>query len=191
MNCNPPAFKGSEEAGKLVHWFEKLESIFRVCNCGDNDRVKYATSSLAGNAMTWWTAHAKSVGIDNSNTTPWDELKNMMVNKFCPRSQVQKLEAEFRELKVKGTDIESYTNRFLKLSTLCPEIFPTEPRRIERYIEGLPEDVQGNVIAAEKVTLDAVILMAQNLMMAKRRRALASKQVDTKSSDGKRKFEPS
>ncbi|XP_071688048.1 uncharacterized protein [Rutidosis leptorrhynchoides] len=118
-------------------------------------------------------------------------IKKLLEENAELKKEIKLLETEFWELKVKGTDIESYTNHFLELSTLCPKMFPTESRKIERYIEGLPEDVQGNVIAAEKVTLDTVILMAQNLMMAKRRRVLASKQVDTKSSDGKIKFEPS
>ncbi|XP_071705167.1 uncharacterized protein [Rutidosis leptorrhynchoides] len=149
MNCKPPSFKGNEEA--------------------------YATHMLSGLALTWWNGYAQTVGLNAANAIPWPVLKRMMTEKLCPRNQIQKLEVEFWELKVKRTDIEAYTNRFIELVTLCPEMVPTELKKIGRYIEGLPEEIQGNVIAASKETLDAVILMAQNLMMAKRRKAAANK----------------
>ncbi|XP_071715144.1 uncharacterized protein [Rutidosis leptorrhynchoides] len=190
MNYKPPSFKGNEEAVELTRWLEKLESIFRICNCADVVRVKYATHTLSGLALTWWNAYAKTVGLDAANAIPWAVVKRMMTDKFYPRNQIHKLEVEFWELKVKGTDIETYTNRFLELATLYPDMIPNEQKKIERYMEGLPEEIKGYVIAAGKETLDGVILMAQNLMMAKRRRSAANKQIEVKTSEGKRKFEP-
>ncbi|XP_071695082.1 uncharacterized protein [Rutidosis leptorrhynchoides] len=190
MNCKPPSFKGSEEAVELTRWFKNLESIFRICNCADVNRVKYATHMLSGLALTMWNGYAQTVGLDAANTIPWPVLKRMMTDKFCPPNQIQKLEVEFWELKVKRTDIEAYTNRFIELVTLCPDMVPTEHKKIERYIICLPEEIKGNIIAANKVTLDAVILMAQNLMMAKRRKAAANKQAEAKTNECKRKFEP-
>ncbi|XP_071699717.1 uncharacterized protein [Rutidosis leptorrhynchoides] len=51
-------------------------------------------------------------------------------------------------------------------------------KKIERYMEGLPEEIQGNVIVAGKETLDGVI------PMAKRRKAAANKQAVVKTSEG-------
>ncbi|XP_071741232.1 uncharacterized protein [Rutidosis leptorrhynchoides] len=189
-NCKPPSYKGTEGPVELTWWFEKLESIFKMCNCSDVDRVKFATGSLSGSALTWWTAYSQTVGLDAANAIPWIVLKRMMTDKYCPRNQVQKMESEFWELKVKGTNIEAYTNRFLELATLCPDMVPTEHKNIERYVEGLPDEIQGNVIAAGKETVDGVILMAQNLVMAKRRKLATNKQTEVKAADNKRKFEP-
>ncbi|XP_071713165.1 uncharacterized protein [Rutidosis leptorrhynchoides] len=189
-NCKPPSYKGTEGPVELTRWFEKLESIFRMCNYADVDRVKFATGSLYGGALTWWTAYSQTVGLDAANAIPWTVLKRMMTDKYCPRNQVQKMESEFWELKVKGTDIEAYTNRFLELVTLCPDMVPTEHKKIEHYVEGLPDEIQGNVIAAGKETVDGVILMAQNLVMAKRRKLATNKQTEVKAADNKRKFEP-
>ncbi|XP_071694812.1 uncharacterized protein [Rutidosis leptorrhynchoides] len=189
-NCKPPSYKGTEGPVELTRWFEKLESIFWMCNCTDVDRVKFATGSLSGGALTWWTAYSQTVGLDAANAIPWTVLKRMMTDKYCPRNQVQKMESEFWELKVKGTDIEAYTNRFLELATLCPDMVPTEHKKIECYVEGLPDEIQGNVIAAGKETVNGVILMAQNLVMAKRRKLATNKQTEVKDADNKRKFEP-
>ncbi|XP_071712724.1 uncharacterized protein [Rutidosis leptorrhynchoides] len=178
------------QAAELSRWFEKPESIFRICNCGDADRVKYATNTLASIALTWWNAYAQTVGINAANAIPWHVLKRMMTDKFYPRNHIHKMEVEFWKLKVKGTDIETYTNRFLELATLCMDMISIKQKKIERYMEGIPEEIQGNVIAAGKETIDGVILMTQNLMMAKRRRTAANKQVEVKANEGKRKFEP-
>ncbi|XP_071712235.1 uncharacterized protein [Rutidosis leptorrhynchoides] len=158
MNCKPPSFNGNEEAVELTRWFEKVESIFRICNCAEADKVKYATHTLGGLALTWWNAYAQIVGLDDANAIPWAVI---------------------------GTNIEAYTNRFIELGSLCPDMVPTEQKKIERYIEGLPDEIQGNVIAASKETLNAMILMSQNLMMAKKRKAAANKQAEAKHHNGK------
>nr|GFA47599.1 hypothetical protein [Tanacetum cinerariifolium] len=43
---------------------------------------------------------------------PWKTLRQMMTAKYCPRGEVKKLKVELWNLKVKGTDITSYTIRF-------------------------------------------------------------------------------
>nr|GFB28372.1 reverse transcriptase domain-containing protein [Tanacetum cinerariifolium] len=68
----------------------------------------------------------------------------MMTVKYCPRSEVKNLEVELWNLKVKGTDITSYTLRFQELSLLCGRMFPEELDEIERYVGGLPEMIRGN-----------------------------------------------
>nr|GEY63931.1 reverse transcriptase domain-containing protein [Tanacetum cinerariifolium] len=68
----------------------------------------------------------------------------MMTVKYCPRGKVKKLEVELWNLKVKGTDITSYTLRFQELAMLCRRMFPEESNEIERYVGGLPEMIRGN-----------------------------------------------
>ncbi|GKF94324.1 hypothetical protein Tco_0284024, partial [Tanacetum coccineum] len=73
MKCDPQPFKG---AG-LCQWFEKLESVFRISDCKERDKVKFATATLQGRALTWWNGRIASMGIDAANGTPWTE-------EFCP-----------------------------------------------------------------------------------------------------------
>ncbi|MFS7977997.1 hypothetical protein Hanom_Chr10g00910511 [Helianthus anomalus] len=56
MDCRPTTFSGTEGAVGLLHWFEKLESVFEMCECPEARRVKYATGTLEGLALTWWNA---------------------------------------------------------------------------------------------------------------------------------------
>nr|GFD29773.1 reverse transcriptase domain-containing protein [Tanacetum cinerariifolium] len=80
---------------------------------------------------------------------PWKNLKQMMTAKYCSRGEVKKLEVELSNLKVKGTDITSYTLCFHDLSLLCGRMFPEESGEIERYVGRLPEMIRGNVMSYE------------------------------------------
>ncbi|GKD44510.1 hypothetical protein Tco_1269155, partial [Tanacetum coccineum] len=73
MKCDPHPFKGTEGAVGLYQWFEKLESVFRISDYKEKDKVKFATVTLQGRALTWWNGRTASMGIDAANGTPWTE----------------------------------------------------------------------------------------------------------------------
>ncbi|GJY36034.1 putative reverse transcriptase domain-containing protein [Tanacetum coccineum] len=133
MKSNLHPFKGTEGAVGLCQWFEKLESVFRISDCREKDKVKFTTATLQGRALTWWNGRTASMGIDAANGTPWAEVRKWMTEEFCPRSVLQRLEQELYNLKLKGTDIDGYTNRFHELALLCP-----------RMVE--PEQLMGQII---------------------------------------------
>ncbi|GJZ05480.1 hypothetical protein Tco_0539273, partial [Tanacetum coccineum] len=70
MKCDPYPFKGTEGAVGLCQWFEKLESVFQISDCKEMDKVKFATTTLQGRALTWWNGRIASMGIDAANGTP-------------------------------------------------------------------------------------------------------------------------
>ncbi|GJZ07328.1 putative reverse transcriptase domain-containing protein [Tanacetum coccineum] len=67
MKCDLQPFKGTEGAMGLCQWFEKLESVFRISDCKERDKVKFATATLQGRALTWWNGRIASIGIDVAN----------------------------------------------------------------------------------------------------------------------------
>nr|GFC50692.1 reverse transcriptase domain-containing protein [Tanacetum cinerariifolium] len=88
---------------------------------------------------------------------PWRTLKQMMTAKYCPRGEINKLEVELWNMKLKGTDITSYTLCFLELTLLCGKMFPEESVKIESYVGGLPEMIRGNVMSYEPKTMQKAI----------------------------------
>ncbi|GJU34765.1 hypothetical protein Tco_1183119 [Tanacetum coccineum] len=71
MKCDPQPFKGTEGAVGLCQWFEKLESVFRISDFKERDKVKFATATLQGCALTWWNGRIASMGINAANGTSW------------------------------------------------------------------------------------------------------------------------
>ncbi|GKB52444.1 putative reverse transcriptase domain-containing protein [Tanacetum coccineum] len=157
-------FRGTEGAVGLTRWFEKLESQFGISNVAEGDRVKFASSTLLDGALTWWNVYVRSVTLDTAHVTPWSDFKAMFIRKYCPRNEVKQMENELWNLKVKGTNLTAYNQRFQELILLCPEMVPNTDRLLERYIEGLPLNIKGNVTSSKLVDLHEAIEMAQGLM---------------------------
>ncbi|GKC87464.1 putative reverse transcriptase domain-containing protein, partial [Tanacetum coccineum] len=63
---------------------------------------------------------------------------------------------------VKGNDLTAYTRRFQELVLLCTRMVPNEGDK--RFVRGLPDNIQGNLIAAEPTKLQDAIRIANNLM---------------------------
>ncbi|GJZ83121.1 putative reverse transcriptase domain-containing protein [Tanacetum coccineum] len=112
-------FKGTEGVVMLAQWFEKIEL----------------------------NSHMKAVTQDVAYAMSWKTLKKMMTVKYCPRGEIKKLEIELWNLKVKGTDIPSYTLRFQELALMCGRMFPEESDKIEKYVGGLPDMIPGNLMS--------------------------------------------
>ncbi|GJT98550.1 hypothetical protein Tco_1094068 [Tanacetum coccineum] len=87
-----------------------------------------------------------------------------MTNKYCPRVEIKKLEAELWNLKVKGTDVIGYNQCFEELALLCVRMFPEESDKIKRYVGGLPDMIHGSVVASKPKTMQEAIEIATKLM---------------------------
>ncbi|GJR17080.1 putative reverse transcriptase domain-containing protein [Tanacetum coccineum] len=87
-----------------------------------------------------------------------------MTEVYCPRNEIHKMETELWNLTVKRNDLTAYTRRFQELVLLCTRMVPYEEDKVEIFIGGLPDNIQGNVIAAEPTRLQEAIRIANNLM---------------------------
>ncbi|GJT17973.1 reverse transcriptase domain-containing protein [Tanacetum coccineum] len=164
MSCQPINFKGSEGAVGLIRWFERTESVFSRSNCTEDCKVKFATGTLTEEALSWWNSFAQPIGIEEAYKITWVEFKKLLIKKYCPRTEVQKMEDEFYHLTVKGNDLKTYVRRFQELATLCPTMVPDSEKMMEVFIGGLPRSIEGNVTASKPQTLEEAINIAQRLM---------------------------
>ncbi|GJX31401.1 reverse transcriptase domain-containing protein [Tanacetum coccineum] len=135
ISCQPFYFNGTEGAIGLIHWFERTESVFSRSKYTEKNKVTFATGTLTDDTLSWWNAYAQPIGIDQANHITWIELKRLLTNKYCPRTEVRKMEDELYNLTVKGNDLKSYVRRFLELAILCPNMVPNTE---EAFIGGLP-----------------------------------------------------
>ncbi|GJZ88461.1 putative reverse transcriptase domain-containing protein [Tanacetum coccineum] len=164
MKCQPTSFKGTEGVVGLIRWSEKMETVFHISNCPERYQVKYATCTLLDSALTWWNSHKRTIGTEAAYALSWRELMRLMTEVYCPRNEIQKMETELWNLSVKNNDIASYTQRFQELTMMCTKMVPEEEDRVEKFIGGLPDNIQGNVIAAEPTRLQDAVRIANNLM---------------------------
>ncbi|GJX99636.1 putative reverse transcriptase domain-containing protein [Tanacetum coccineum] len=184
ISCQPFYFNGTEGAVGLIRWFERTESVFSRSRCAEENKVTFATGTLTDDALSWWNAYAQPMGVEQANRITWTELKRLLTNKYCPRTEIRKMEEELYNLTVKGNDLKPYVRRFQELTVLCPNMVPNNEKLLEAFIGGLPRSIEGNVTASKPQTLEEAINIAQRLMDQVTKHT--PMQV---SSDNKRKFD--
>ncbi|GJS09279.1 putative reverse transcriptase domain-containing protein [Tanacetum coccineum] len=138
--------------------------------CTFQDFLKCKPHNFSGTegvvGLTRWfeKMETRTIGVEAAYTMNWVELMKLMTEVYCPRNEIQKTETELWNLIVKGNDLTAYTQRFQELILLCTRMVPNEEDRVERFIGGLPDNIQGNVIAANPARLQDAIRIANQLM---------------------------
>ncbi|GJQ95376.1 reverse transcriptase domain-containing protein [Tanacetum coccineum] len=120
-------------------------SEFLKCKPWTQSTEGSVVDSLDMDALTCEMPHVKTTLLKHSIAKPWQPLKKMMTDKYCPRGEIKKIETEMWNLKVKGTDVVAYSRRFQQLALMCSRMFPEEVDKIEKYIGGLPDMILGSV----------------------------------------------
>nr|GFC97052.1 hypothetical protein [Tanacetum cinerariifolium] len=164
LKCQPMSFQGIEGVVGLTRWLEKMEYVFQINNCTVTCQFKFSSCTLQGRALTWWNSHMRAVGQDVTYAMPWAALKRMITGKYCPRGEIQKLESEYWNLRLKGLDLLNYNHRFQELALMCERMFPEEATKVERYISGLPDMIHGSVKASKPQSMPKAIEFATEMM---------------------------
>ncbi|GJZ91965.1 putative reverse transcriptase domain-containing protein [Tanacetum coccineum] len=164
MNGKPHSFNGTEGVVGLMRWIEKVEQVFEICKCAEEDKVMFTASTFEGRALTWWNGNVHTLGLVNANSIPWDEFKSMLTTEYCPTTEIQKMEQELWTLSLKGDDIETYNNRFHELALMCPELVPTKRKKIEKCIQGFPKRIKRNITSSKPTTLHEAVNMTCELV---------------------------
>nr|GFA03468.1 hypothetical protein [Tanacetum cinerariifolium] len=134
MKCNPTVFHGIKGAVELRRWFEKTESVFGISKCVEGKKVKFAAATLQGPTLTWWKSKNATMCLETVNQMPWTEMKHLMIPEFCPMEEIQKMEHELWNLRVKEYNIVAYTQRFNELALMCLRMIKPESTKFKTYI---------------------------------------------------------
>ena len=164
MGCQPTFYKGTEGVTELAQWFERTETVFQRSGCTEDCKVTFATGTLLQDALSWWNSITQTMGMTEAFQLTWAEFKAKILRKYYPHAELRKLEDEFHELIVKGIDLRTYNRRFQELSALCPTIVPDFERTLEKYVEGLPRSIEGDVTSSNPQTLEVAMTLAQKLL---------------------------
>nr|GEU95698.1 reverse transcriptase domain-containing protein [Tanacetum cinerariifolium] len=141
-----------------------MESVFHISGCAIENQVKFTTCTMLDVALTWWNGHVRTLGHDVAYAMDWETFKKKLTDKYCPNGAIKKLEIELWNLKVKGNDVATYTQRFQELALMCTKFLADETTKIDKYIDGLPDNIHRNVMSTRPKTFDFAIKLANDLM---------------------------
>nr|GEV41733.1 hypothetical protein [Tanacetum cinerariifolium] len=131
----------------LSYWFEKIESVFHISGCTVENQVKFETCTLVDVILTWWNGHVRTLGHDAAYAMTWETHNKKLMDNYCPKGEIKKLEIELCNLKFLADETE----------------------KVDKYISGLPDNIHGNVMSARPKNLDEAIELANDLMDQKLR----------------------
>nr|GEU86488.1 putative reverse transcriptase domain-containing protein [Tanacetum cinerariifolium] len=137
MKCQPLNFKGTEGVVGLSQWLEMMESVFHINGCAIDNQVMFATCTLLGDALTWWDGHVRNLGHDAAYAMTWETLKKKLMEKYCPKGEIRKLEIELWNPRVKGNDVAAYTQRFQELALMCTKFLTDETEKVDKKFSNL------------------------------------------------------
>ncbi|GKD06834.1 putative reverse transcriptase domain-containing protein [Tanacetum coccineum] len=164
MNGKPHFFNGTKGVVVLRCWIKKVEQVFEICKCAEEDKVMFIASTFDTLGIVNANRIVHTLGLVNANRIPWTEFKTMMTTEYCPAIEIQRMEQELWTLTLKGDDIEAYNNRFHETALMCHELVPTKKKKIERYVCGFPKRIKGNITSSKSATLHDAINMARELV---------------------------
>nr|GEV94079.1 reverse transcriptase domain-containing protein [Tanacetum cinerariifolium] len=158
---------GNNASGFGQRWFEKTKMTFGISECVEDKKVKFAAATLRGPALTWWDSKVAILGLDIANQMGWTEMKKLMTSKFCPAEELERMENELWNLKVKEYNMVAYTQRFNELDLMCPRMVEPESVKVDAYIRGLSDNIKGEATSPRATNLNEAVRMSHKLMEQK------------------------
>jgi hypothetical protein len=168
-----------------------MDFVLSISKCADNCKVKYVACTFQGEALTLWNLQVQTLGLETAHQISWNDLKEMLRNKYRPRNELQKIEEELWHHKMVDDGIVQYATRFHELCMLVLHMVTPDFKRIDRFIWGLVPQIQGMVTAVNHTTIQSAVQLAHNLTdQAVRTGSLGKTQKDVdQDPKGKRKWD--
>nr|GEV76878.1 hypothetical protein [Tanacetum cinerariifolium] len=118
---------------------------------------------LQGRALTWWNTLVQTRGTAAAIAQSWEDFKKLLMEEYCLDDKVEKLELEFWNHKMVGSDIDGYTARIHELARLVPHMVTPESQHVNRYIQGLAPKIKAHVTSSQPATIQGTVSMANHL----------------------------
>ena len=122
---------GNPEAAWL--WLDRVNKVYRVMGCTDEQRVLFSSFLMEDRAKDWWDAVERRYPDGIS----WDQFQQEFTDIFFPQSHKDSKIEEFFKLEQKNMSISEYEKKFSELVRLVPYIQEDEVLKCKRFLSGL------------------------------------------------------
>nr|GEW40738.1 reverse transcriptase domain-containing protein [Tanacetum cinerariifolium] len=139
---------------------ETADDVARQLNTALPNLLTQLVQALRGNRVNQREATPRcSIKIFRAS----DAKEFFRTEEYCLDDEVKKLESEFSNHKMVGSDIDGYTARFHELARLVPHMVTPESQHVNRYIRGLAPEIKAHVTSSQPATIQGAVSMANRL----------------------------
>jgi hypothetical protein len=135
MSHHPPVFTHAADPLDADDWLKTVSKMLTTAQCDDREKVLFAAGRLQGSAGAWWDAYTTTHATPNAIT--WQEFTESFRNHHIPAGLMRLKKKEFLSLQQGGMSVTEYRDRFIELSRYAPEEVADDPKKLERFMEGL------------------------------------------------------
>ena len=139
LGANPCDDSGDPEAAWL--WFDRVNKVYRVMGCTDEQRFLFSSFLMEDRAKDWWDAVERRY----SDGITWDQFQQEFTDRFFPQSHKDSKIEEFFKLEQKNMSVSEYKKKFSKLVRLVPYIQADEVLKCKRFLSGLQHRIRAHL----------------------------------------------
>ena len=136
LGAKPYDSSGDPEAAWL--WLDRVNKIYGVMGCTDEQRVLFSSFLLEDRVKDWWDAVERRY----PDGIAWDQFQQEFTYRFFPQSyKDSKIEAFFK-LEQKNMSVSEYEKKFSELVRLVPYIQADEVLKCKRFLSGIQHRIR-------------------------------------------------
>ncbi|XP_074360797.1 uncharacterized protein LOC141701053 [Apium graveolens] len=131
-----------------------MERVFKISECLEDQKVKFATRSFRGEVVFWWDSVEQTEDIEKMT---WSRFKDLFYEKYYPKNVQNEMEVKFINLKQENMSHEEYLSKFLELSRFAKHQVDTEAHKCQMFQEGLKPQIKSRVSMLELEYFDKLV----------------------------------
>ncbi|XP_031258857.1 uncharacterized protein LOC116116967 [Pistacia vera] len=140
----PSEFSGSNDPGVSEEWLKTIEQAMGLFPMSDQEKVRYASYLLKGDARVWWKLMEHTYV---TSALSWNEFKRLFEAEYRSADMLSVKTQDFTELKQGNMTVREHATMFNSLACFAPTVVSTQQCRLERFVNGLHPKVAQIVIA--------------------------------------------
>lgn len=143
----PPFFEGKHDPKEAREWIKRMEKVFKVAPCSEEDKVVFAVHMLKGAAEDWWEGE-RDVMVANNTPMNWTQFKTALLTHYVPHVHRVNMEQEFLQLRQNNMSMSEYSAKFMELSRFSSNVkhAKDEQWKIDQFKVALRGDIEHAVV---------------------------------------------
>ncbi|XP_057803058.1 uncharacterized protein LOC131018347 [Salvia miltiorrhiza] len=153
MGLNGGGWLGATVAGAwapVVSW-GRWAGASKLCAKKSRKRIEIrAKEKICEDAGHWWRSYKNGMTEAQRQGLTWNRFKEVVMDKYFPRSYRNQKQAEFLDLKQGTMSVTEYERKFNLLARYATRMVNTEDLKADRFLRGLRPEIRG-ILAGQKI----------------------------------------
>ncbi|XP_062077141.1 uncharacterized protein LOC133782017 [Humulus lupulus] len=161
-NLGASKFNGSASPDDAEEWIQRLEEIFDIIGCSDEEKLSLARFLLEQDAFHWWKG-VRHYCYPYPSTITWGDFRREFYDKYFPRTYRDAKLSEFLQLKQGYMTVREYEDKFISLVRFARALVANEVDMCRRFEDGLRRDIRMIVTAVGWTEFRGLVDAAQRV----------------------------